>query len=729
MRLDERRIFDQLLSAEEPCIGAVFASYTFDPSYFEQHVLRSVLRLESDPEEDARRFHEEARGALQRTPVACIVDAGQREPGRRLPYDLLLARGITFHPKLYLLLFESEARLAIGSGNLTKPGIEQNTELFFARRLPYADPGAAELLAAIDQFLEKSAELAPTPGTQLAMVREALRNRIGGIAKPAADVPREVWFVDSFSGRLVDQLRAAIHPQAKVTHVGVLCPFFERDDVAAGDPEQGLPGVLGDLMRLRPSKGAEVDIAVPWEDAPLNAQLAEPVDLPSIIGRLCVWRRHGEAEGEPDRIEHYVIQSIAPKRVEALDSSGSPCRLDRARLEDEMAEGRFWVAPRPTVHAPRAIFARLASDYSLHLWLHPSNTLSPAGARQRRPLHAKVLLVTATYRGKTFTHALIGSPNASRAALGRTAHEGGNVEAAVLCRFDGEVRLGDILSSLVHFDLDGVALSEREFPTSRPDLSLCIESAEHDATARTLTIRWSADHGAQIGLWRLTYLDRVVADGTTLPEGETVVDRFDLDAASAELTLTAGGGDWPIPILVRDLAALPTCPSMASLGLRELLALLAGRVGSERLATVREQRGAAAASSALDAIFGEGFGPTDVFNAWWGGAEALRTAPTIAAFRHILEGATGLMTAWNHLREDASDRLSADERWVFGCELVKELRGVDVAGGADATTKRSLLEAAIRRLRGDLANLEPAGHAWLAPVAAFYGMGEADVDA
>jgi hypothetical protein len=153
-----------LLVSEEPCLGAVFCSYTFDPAYFEDHALRALLRLRGDPDEDGARYHEEARAALQETPVACFVDASVRRGGRRLPYDLLLVRGRTFHPKIVLVLYPSEARIAIGSGNVTRSGLEQNTELFFVRRARYDDPAEAALLCDIDGFVASCAGLATSPG-------------------------------------------------------------------------------------------------------------------------------------------------------------------------------------------------------------------------------------------------------------------------------------------------------------------------------------------------------------------------------------------------------------------------------------------------------------------------------------------------------------------------------------------------------------------------------------
>lgn len=199
MKVEARRLVDQVLVADEPCLGAVFCSYTFDPAYFEAHVLRALLRLNGDPEEDGARFHEEARAALRETPVACFVDASVRRAGRCLPYDLHLVRKRTFHPKVILVLYADSARLAVGSGNVTRPGFEDNAELFFTRTLRYDAPADAALLREVDTFLAACRDLASGGGTQLAQVRAALDARIAKTAAPGATTPVDAAFVHTFA--------------------------------------------------------------------------------------------------------------------------------------------------------------------------------------------------------------------------------------------------------------------------------------------------------------------------------------------------------------------------------------------------------------------------------------------------------------------------------------------------------------------------------------------------
>lgn len=107
---------------------------------------------------------------------------------------------------------------------------------------------------------------------------------------------------------------------------------------------------------------------------------------------------------------------------------------------------------------------------------------------------------------------------------------------------------------------------------------------------------------------RMPFGSSAQGDGTTA--GPTVVAGFKLSPASAEIALVAGGQRWMVPIRVADLELLLVGPGMAGLDLRALLALLGRRVGGERLSTLMIQRGPAGVATALEAVFGEGFGPT-----------------------------------------------------------------------------------------------------------------------
>jgi hypothetical protein len=621
------------------------------------------------------------------------------------------------------VLYEDEARLAIGSGNLTRPGVEDNAELFFHRSLRYDDPVDAAMLRAVVGFLAACQDLGAGGGSQFAQVRTALDARIANTRAPNASASIDVAFVHSFDAAGLRWLADVLPPDARVQRIGVLSPFFERDDLDARDEHDGLASVLVDLLVLRPGTAPRLDLGVPWEDAPLAPPPTAMAPALEAGPGIWAWRWSEELEGEAvQRIGYYVIDRIAAKRVEVRDAAGRTQRFHRERLEAEIAARRLWPVPTPTIYAPAQILQRICSEHSVELWLHPAATLSPSGRARLRPLHAKLILFTVVRRGETSTYALVGSANASRAALSRTVAEGGNVEAGIVFRLDGEVRLRDLLPTLVVSSFDGVRFVERAAPVAEVDLSAWVDEAVHHADARTLTILWASDGPSVLGPWRLRYLDRVVVQGEGPGTAPTVVADFDLAATSAELELEAGGGRWALPIRIADLALLPTGPGLAGLDLRALLALLGRRVGAERLATLREQRGPTGVATALDAVFGEGFGPTDVFKAWWGLRDDLSTASTVAAFRYRLLGLTGAKVVWRQLSEVPPDQLSREEVWVYGCELVRELERIDLADGPDRPARAAMLAEVVEAIRGDLRGLEPAGDpvSWVAAVRRFY---------
>lgn len=733
MRLPDRKLLDEALVSDEPCLGAACCSYTFDPAFFEEHVLRGLLRLQGDPDEDPARYLEEARQALRDTPVACLVDATVRRPGHRLPYDLLLVRARVFHPKLVLALYAGHARLLIGSGNITRPGFEHNLELFFARSLDYADAHDAALLRQVDQFLQQAAAQATHAGSQLGLVRAELERRLRHGGAPSPTVAPDVSFASSFGTALLSQLDAALPADAALVRVGVLAPFFEQDDRQAGADADGFGSVLLGLLSLRPARGAMVDLGVAWEDAPV-APSGAPVPLAAPRPALWAWRRP-EPAGDTERevMDYLTLEAIGPRSVTCRDRRGQGRRLERSLLERAAAARQLWPVPPPQVFAPRAIIQRLSQQQDLRLWLHPAAALSDSGRPLRRPLHAKLLLLTFQQGRRTRTLMVAGSANASRAALGRSVEDGGNVEAVVLTLLEGEVGLPEVLPALVRADLEQLELQERQFPVGDPDLSAWILDAVHDARARTLEVTWAAAGPAPLGAWRLSHDGRALAQGPEVPPAPTRIADFDLSRGTAELALSTAAGEWLVPIRVADLRDLPAGPGLTALGLRELLALLGRRIGAERLGGVRAARGPAGAASALDAIFGEGFSPTDVFRVWWSIAADLAGPISVPGFRHRLSGPTSARRVWELLqeeqaRQDDGLRLTRDEVWVYGCELRQSLRAVALPDGADRAEKQSLLDELCAALAADLRRLRPeaGGRPWLSVVARFYGLEDSD---
>jgi hypothetical protein len=211
----------------------------------------------------------------------------------------------------------------------------------------------------------------------------------------------------------------------------------------------------------------------------------------------------------------------------------------------------------------------------------------------------------------------------------------------------------------------------------------------------------------------------------TPPDAPVQVCDFQLKPASAEVILHVAGYEYPAPILVTDLVALPATPSGPPVGLDELLMLLGRRVGAERALQIAEQRASdGAKASELDTFFGERFSPTDVFRAWWSVAEDLQdTALSVQAFRLRLYGSLGVGAAWRCMVDAVADQsMTPEEAWFYGAELLKTLREVDQPAGADRAAKCALLDSFCDLVRGELGPLGFAGDTrpWLRHVRAYY---------
>ena len=543
MKIASGRVLDRL-PAEEPCLGALFTSYSFDPAFFEDHVLRAVLRLTSDPVEQAERYHHEARRALQETPVVAIVDAGERRPGRRLPFDLLEVSDLVFHPKAVVLLYRERARLLIGSGNLTFSGYGGNTELFICLELAYDDPADAALLNALDQHLQRIRNLVRQPGTQLELFMEEMRRRVQITA--ADSQIGSVALLDSTTGPIIEQLAALLPDSAVIHSLGMLAPFYERDDAADLD----VTSVFGALAP-RAGKDTVLDVGVAWDNPQVQASSMTPLN--EGLGRVWSWAYD---DGGTRVLEHLVPTSIARNTLSYIDAAGQGRRWPLDEVLEAIEERTLWMQPPPVAFAPRnALRAATKRFAELRLWLHPATQLVE-GRAIHRPLHAKLLLVGFRSGRTKGTLVLIGSPNMSRRALLMEAGPGrGNVELALAFRLDASLSLHDFVQELVSAPTSAFDLQERDFPELGRNYALAIDEATHDPRARDLRVTWS-DESADLPTWRLTYDGQELSSSDAAPTGPLQFLDFVLKPSTAEIVLHVNCREYPVPILVTDLSRI-----------------------------------------------------------------------------------------------------------------------------------------------------------------------------
>jgi hypothetical protein len=129
-----------------------------------------------------------------------------------------------FHPKVWLVLGESEAVLLCGSGNLTQAGFMANAEVFDAVYITRDKPATPNLLRSIERFVEGLAQMWPKEDSRNLLCVETLADisqALGGIPVGAVNDAR-LQFLHSFTGPLIEQM-----PNVKqARELFVAAPYF-----------------------------------------------------------------------------------------------------------------------------------------------------------------------------------------------------------------------------------------------------------------------------------------------------------------------------------------------------------------------------------------------------------------------------------------------------------------------------------------------------------------------
>ena len=128
----------------------------------------------------------------------------------------------------------------------------------------------------------------------------------------------------------------------------------------------------------------------------------------------------------------------------------------------------------------------------------------------------------------------------------------------------------------------------------------------------------------------------------------------------------------------------------------------------------------------LGSFFGEGFGPTDVFRAWWSVAEDLKDPGlSVPAFRLRLEGSLGVGAAWSCMLDatQVQNSLPAEEVWFYGAELLRSLAEIELPSTEDGEAKTQVLSAFCASVQKDLAaiGIDAGTRPWAKRILSFYG--------
>lgn len=702
------------LADDSPCLAAVFCSYTFDPRFFEDQVLRTLLKLRSDPDEHISDFLAEGIQALQRTPIACFVDAGARTPGQRLPYELFLISRRVFHPKLAIIARADHTLLLLGSGNLTRGGYGNNTELWSTQKLSYANEQDAFLLRELLAALAGIEALAGRRSPAVAELVRVITTRMPSSTTPPTTATRRL--LHSLHEPILPAFLRLLPPQAQIVRIGVLAPFHELDDAEALATDE-IEGVIAEILRGRASPGATVDLGFAWSGGPLSP----PATVPALADKLgSLWiHRH---PGDTPTLEYCTPRKLTPKSLRYDDQAGVSRTWPIDDAEHAWNGRNLFPAAPCVANGPQRLVERLGDRHALKTWLYPALRLE-AGRPVQRPLHAKLIAVAVRTPTGDETYILVGSPNASRRALLIPGAQG-NVEFALAIAVTGHWTLDMLAPELVACPPDQLILETPSFPIPAVDLGAWIEAAEYDAQTRQLRVRWAEQGPGPLTTHRLIYLDKILCEGQTPPHGAQMFREFELKPTSCELRLVTDTGEYSVPIVVQNLAAMQVDPMVGKYDLAALIALLSRRISASRLHQVIAQRASHDPRPLLEQLFGEGFTPTDIFRMFRSLARELaEPGLSLPAFRHVLQRPTGVQAVWDTLRDAQATDLSRDQLWFYGVEMCRTLLGLALPDDADRASKSTELTELVRRIRDELVPLTPdtAGSPWVNTIVRFYG--------
>ncbi len=697
--------------------AAVFLTFTFDPGFFETTVLPSVLPIASDPQEDADRFFSQADAAVRRVPMVVVADAAVAGRSRRLPYDLLLVRRRTFHPKVTILCGARTILVRVASGNLTAGGYGQNAELFSEIELdPTIESHHAPLVDLLDLLTEVEHDL-PEVTAQWVDVRRTITAVAapGGLHRATSSACRILYARRTTAERparsLIDQAWELLPAAAEIRRIGVLAPFYERD---AGADQDDL-GLLGDL-RARAGDQVPFDLGCPYDQG-------EPLPMCAARDHTPGWWQVRPDAGDADQRWDFLATQVVARsgRITYVHKDDVRHVISQPNFTEVAKHGRLLPLPSPELHLPAKALLDLAQTGPVALWLHPTVIHNGEKMVRHQPLHAKALALVYSDDGAIRTLILTGSANASRRAWLDSPDAGGNAEAVMATLHDGEVTIRDLDPDLTFCPLDLVQMSERTFPQRQPDPAAGVVSAILSASAAELTITWSGNRPRVP--WCLRYRDAVVAESPVAPEDRTVISGFPYHPGVLTLILLVGSAAGEIPITVSDPVALPGPVPTTGLFLEDLIRML-GRSAS--LETLQERRRNQPPDfAAADPHLGERLRPNDIFHAWWSLAEQLAdpgTTPRVT--RMLLDGPTGVRRTWQAMTAGvAAGRMDAAERWLFGAELVREMRAIRLTDAPEADEQARLIACLIDDIAGACAQVvfDPAPP-WLARIADFYGV-------
>lgn len=227
MATGEHQIDLVALLGSVPVEGAVFTTFTLSLSWFEVYLLRRLER------QGARRV---AILADVEGVAMSLREGLARGPGLRYGLESIRLAGGTFHPKVALAWGGERIVLAVGSGNLTLPGMQRNLECWDVLVHGWRDvPARAQLsrsvASGVDGFLATLASKLDAGAWTTGLLAQA--RAVLGAAGSSLPERDDVWWLDSGRRPIGEQVVEVMGTAPR--QLEFLSPFHDPSGVAVLD--------------------------------------------------------------------------------------------------------------------------------------------------------------------------------------------------------------------------------------------------------------------------------------------------------------------------------------------------------------------------------------------------------------------------------------------------------------------------------------------------------------
>lgn len=316
-----------------PWQRVAFTTYALSLSFFEAVVLDALVR-----------------GGVRAQPVIladvqgvrdCLSEQGARLVGRDYEVEPISVFGGVFHPKITVLVSDTECHLLVGSGNLTFNGWGGNCEVIEHLHSGFAATAIADA-AEFFELLPRAKRVRQGAGRQCSEIASSLRRSTQGRSRS-----EEIRFLHNLESSLIDQIVQSAAELGGARRLIAAAPFW--DSGAALDRLCGALSITEACIHVHSKGTVDGFVTDNWPRAAntrVHAVRVAPLDASAEAER----RLHAKVFEILCRRGRLLITGSANGTCAALDRDGNieACVL---RILRDPATGWSWVPgapPEPT---------------------------------------------------------------------------------------------------------------------------------------------------------------------------------------------------------------------------------------------------------------------------------------------------------------------------------------------------------------------------------------------